>query len=170
MKTSRLLPLGIVAGLLLVANAMPASVARFETLGDNTYTCTREASTSFDRNVDQLTAEAKEDAAKFCATKGKQPKVISIAVHKAWPTLGFSRATVTFKALEAGDSELADNTPVPVVTEGRKPRKAVEAGPVEAPVDELYNGLLKLDELRKRGLLTDEEFQSEKKKLLNRSK
>jgi hypothetical protein len=171
MKTSRLLlPLGLAAGFLAVANTASASVAKFEALGDETYACTREASTSFDRNVDQLAAEAKEDAVKFCVSKGKEAKIISIVVHKAWPTLGFSKATVKFAALQPGDPELADKTPVAIVTEGRKPKKSVEAGAIEAPVDELYNGLMKLDELRKRGLLTDEEFQAEKKKLLNRSK
>jgi hypothetical protein len=169
MKISRLLYLCTAAGFLTAANTSPASVAKFEALGGDVYACTREASTSFDRNVDQLAEEAKQDAAKFCESKGRQAKVISISVRKAWPTLGFSKATVKFAALQPGDADLADQTPVPVVTEGRKPKKA-EAGPVEAPVDELYNGLLKLDELRRRGLLTEEEFQAEKKKLLGRSK
>ena len=35
---------------------------------------------------------------------------------------------------------------------------------------DLYAELLKLDDLRKRGLLTDKEFEQEKKKLLKRSK
>ena len=35
--------------------------------------------------------------------------------------------------------------------------------------DELYNELVKLDDLRKKGILTDDEFQAEKKKLLSRS-
>ena len=171
-KISRLYYLGAAAGFLAAANLMSASVAKFEVLGDNTYECTREASTSFDRNVDKLAAEAKEDAAKYCESKGKEPKVISVSVHKSWPTLGFSRATVTFMALNAGDPELADKAPVPVMTEGKKVRKheAAAVGAVEGPVDELYDGLMKLDELRRRGLLTEEEFQAEKKKLLERAK
>jgi hypothetical protein len=35
---------------------------------------------------------------------------------------------------------------------------------------DLYTELIKLDDLRKRGILTEEEFQAEKKKVLNRSK
>ena len=35
--------------------------------------------------------------------------------------------------------------------------------------DDLYEALLKLDDLRKKGILTDEEFQAEKKKVLSRS-
>jgi hypothetical protein len=36
--------------------------------------------------------------------------------------------------------------------------------------NDLYSELLKLDDLRKRGILTEDEFQAEKKKVLNRSK
>jgi hypothetical protein len=35
--------------------------------------------------------------------------------------------------------------------------------------DDLYTELTKLDDLRKKGILTDEEFQAQKKKLLNGS-
>ncbi|HVU24488.1 MAG TPA: SHOCT domain-containing protein [Opitutus sp.] len=170
MKTSRLSYLWATAGFVVAANLVTASVAKMESLGDNTYACTREASTSFDRNVDKLAAEAKDDAAQYCAKNGREPKVLAITVRKAWPTLGFSKATVTFKALAPGDPGLADQTPVVVSEEHARKQKPAGAGAVEGPVDELYNGLMKLDELRRRGLLTDEEFQAEKKRLLERSK
>ncbi|MBK8573770.1 MAG: SHOCT domain-containing protein [Holophagaceae bacterium] len=34
------------------------------------------------------------------------------------------------------------------------------------PKNDLYNELLKLDDLKKRGIITEEEFQGQKKKLL----
>ena len=48
---------------------------------------------------------------------------------------------------------------------------AAPAAPVERHLttDELYSELVKLDDLRKKGILTDEEFQAEKKKLLSHS-
>jgi hypothetical protein len=39
--------------------------------------------------------------------------------------------------------------------------------PPAAPAKDLYSEILKLDELRKRGLLTDAEFDAQKKKLLD---
>jgi hypothetical protein len=39
--------------------------------------------------------------------------------------------------------------------------------PPAAPAKDLYTEILKLDELRKRGLLTDAEFDAQKKKLLD---
>lgn len=143
--------------------------------GDNTYSYTREAATTFNRDVEQLTAEAKEDAAKFCAGKGKQAKVVSIVVNKPWYTLGFATATVTFKALEAGDPELAEAASVPVVNARKKTKTPPVVAPpptptLPAPVSDLYTDLLKLDDLRKKGILTEEEFQTEKQKVLSRSK
>ena len=172
-KKLPLLPLIVVLGLCAaVPSYAGGSHTKLTEHGDNTYSYTREAATTFNRDVEQLTAEAKEDAAKYCAAKGKQAKVVSIVVNKPWYTLGFATATVTFKALEAGDPELASAAPVPVVNA----RKKTKAPPVvvppapPAPVNDLYADLLKLDDLRKKGILTDEEFQAEKKKVLSRSK
>jgi hypothetical protein len=62
--------------------------------------------------------------------------------------------------------------PAPVESPAQ-PLKPVEPSPKEAkPVPapdkgrDLYSELLKLDDLRKRGILTEEEFQAQKKKLL----
>ena len=40
------------------------------------------------------------------------------------------------------------------------------AAPIPAAEPDFYDKLLKLDDLRKRGILTDAEFEAEKKKLL----
>ena len=48
------------------------------------------------------------------------------------------------------------------------PAAAVNAAPQDA-TDTLYKDLMKLDDLRKRGILTQEEFQAQKKKLLEKS-
>ncbi len=171
---NKLPPLRIFLGLCLFA-AIPgllrASVAKFAELGDNTYSCTREAPSTFYRDVEKLTEEAKQDAAKYCASKGRQLKLVSVNTEKPWYTLGFPKATVVFKALESGDPELARDEPV-LVSTGRTKKTAttVMVAAPATPTTNLYNDLLKLDELRKRGILTDEEFQSEKKKVLERSK
>ena len=175
---------------------------RVISMGSNTYTVTREAATVFSRDTEALTAKAKEDAAKFCAARGKQLKVVDILVDKPFPTTGYAKAKIVFQAVDAGDSSLASEPapvaagerPTPVeVTERPAPSTAGEKpAPIEvnerpapitvsdrpAPVEiserpatgDLYTELIKLDELRKRGILTEEEFQAEKKKVLNRSK
>lgn len=127
-------------------------------MGDNTYSITREAGNGFTRDTDKLKAEAMDDAVKFCASQGKQLKVVTTSEEKPLYTLGYAKAKIIFKALDAGDPELT-REPAPLVL-SEKP----------AVAGDLYTELLKLDDLRKRGILTDEEFQSEKKKVLKHSK
>jgi hypothetical protein len=134
-------------------------------MGDNTWSITCEARTAFNRDVDKLKADATDAATKFCADQGKQMKLISLTGKLPMFSLGYARAKIVFKALNPGDPELTEpvmvpGAPVPVVY-----------APVERRLttDELYNELVKLDDLRKKGILTDDEFQAEKKKLLSRS-
>ena len=128
-------------------------------MGDNTFSITREASNGFKRDIDKLKAEVSEDAANYCAAQGKQLKVISLTGVKPWIGLGYASAKIVFKALNAGEVE--QTTSVPTVSE-------VHEKPIS--MDDLVSDLTKLDDLRKKGILTDEEFQAEKKKILSRSK
>jgi len=188
-----------------------ATTPRVVSLGDNTYSVTREAGNVFSRDTEALTAKAKEDAARFCAAQGKQLKVVDVMVEKPFPTTGYAKAKIVFQPVDAGNAGLASApTPVAVnekpaaaeVAERPAPIEVTEkAAPVEATekpapaavsekpaaaevaaqpapaainekaaVDDLYTELTKLDDLRKRGILTEEEFQAEKKKVLSRSK
>ena len=128
-------------------------------MGDNTYSITREASNGFKRDVDQLKAEASEDAAAYCAAQGKQLKVVSLTSDKPWIGFGYAKAKIVFKALSAGEAEVA-SAPAAIETPREKP----------VSMDDLVSDLTKLDDLRKKGILTDEEFQTEKKKILSRTK
>lgn len=131
-----------------VALAGCASNMHVVPMGNNTYTITRDAVTVFSRDTGALKDKVKEDAAQFCAAKGKQLKVVDITAEKPRLTTGYAKARIVFQAVDAVDPNLTS-----------KP----------ATVD-LYTELIKLDELRKKSILTDEEFQGEKKKVLNRSK
>lgn len=168
--------LALAIGLLaLVAQTAQAAAAEiFTPLGDNTYSYTSEAATTFGRDVEKLAAEAQEEAAKFCAGKGRVLKVVSITTEKPLMTLGIPKATIVFKALEAGDPTLLDDAPVPVTRRGWRNKKVAET-PVPPPppaprADDLYTQLLKLDDLRKKGILTEEEFQALKAKVIERAK
>jgi hypothetical protein len=145
------------------------SIATFSELGGDTFSAMRRATTAFNRDVDQLTAEAKQDAANYCAKQGKELKVVAIDVDKPKFSLGYTSVTVKFKALAAGDPALTANDTV-VVTDVRKKTAATNTTITYNPTTDLYNDLMKLDDLRKKGILTDDEFQAEKKKVLSRSK
>ncbi len=144
-----------------ISRAAPPVIKPVVELGNNTYSLTCEAKTSFTRDTEGLKAWALEEATRFCASRGKQLKVVSTTEKKSFYFVGFASATIVFKALDAGDPEL---TGKPVAT-----GEQVATGE-PAVTDDLYSALIKLDDLRKKGILTDEEFQTEKKKVLSRSK
>jgi len=146
-------------------------------LGQDTYALTRWAETGFTRNTEKLKAQALEDVAAYCAKLHKQPKIISTeASHPVVPLTGFAHAKIVFKALDADDPEL--RAPLPAAgaemalgapAPAAAPPAAAESALPRTATDQLYNDLMKLDDLRKRGILTDEEFQAQKKKLLDKS-
>lgn len=133
-------------------------------LGNDTYSVTREAKTAFNRDTDKLKDDASAAAQKFCDAQGKQMRILSLTSKVPTFGTGYAWAKIVFKALPAGDPGLTDPLP------SAAPAAAVEVQKtLTSSTDDLYNALLKLDDLRKKGILTDEEFQAEKKKVLSRS-
>ena len=145
----------------MTCHAKSSAAAVITSVGKDTFSITRQASNGFSRDTDALKAEVSDDAAKYCAEHGKQLKVVSLTADKPRFAMGYVSAKIVFKALDATDPEL---TATPAVSTG--------GGVIERPstTADLYNDILKLDDLRKRGLLTEEEFQIEKKKVLNRTR
>ena len=140
-----------------------ASKSSLASIGNNTYVITREAKTAFDRDTEHLKELAKEDAAKYYESQGKQLKVVDLTADKPFFATGYAKAKIVFKALGSDDPELA-------VAQVQPSPKAAAVRPETSSTGNLYDDLIKLDDLRKKGILTEEEFQSEKQKVLNRSK
>jgi hypothetical protein len=136
------------------ATSAPSPVS----IGNNTYVVTRTAKSGFTLDTDELKAEAMQDATKFCAAQGKQLKIVTLTeIKPKYYTQDFASVKIVFKALDAGDPELRSE---PVLT---------ERSGTSLSTDAVYDALNKLDDLRKRGILTEEEFQVEKQKVLSRS-
>ncbi len=141
----------------LAVGAPAAEPPQIVPLGDGTYQVTARAGHLFTRNTEKLKAAALAAATDFCAKEGKQPKILSTTEDKSLLVFGeVSSVVLTFKPLAPGDPELS---PVPA---------AASAPPKPLTTDQLATELTKLSELRKQGLLTDEEFATLKQKLLSR--
>lgn len=163
MKTSFGRILFLFAMMAAAANfAWAVDVSPIKPLGNETYTITVSSHNLFSRDTEALKARALQEATKFCAKVGKKPKVVSVNADKSLIFMGdFSQATLTFKALDVGDPELGSEQPtIPG-------QLAVPASPA---TEQLYSDLIRLDDLHKKGILTDAEYETEKKKVLNRSK
>jgi hypothetical protein len=98
-----------------------------------------------------------------------------IAVTEAQPPFilgNFPKAEVVFKALNPGDPELTRpseyNSSGAQVRVGSSPvmRSEVKVAVDRQDSGDTYAKLEKLDELRKKGILSEEEFQKEKARLL----
>ncbi len=139
----------------------PPDLGDVVTMGNDTFSITREAKNAFTRDVDKLKDQVSDSAAKFCAAQGKQLKVLSLTGNKPTFGTGYTSAKIIFQALNPGDPGLSSDSsaPAPVAVAARA-----------LTTDDLYGSLVKLDDLRKKGILTDDEFQAEKKKLLSHSK
>jgi hypothetical protein len=142
-------------------------------MGNNTFMITHQAATGFSGSG-SLKAEVVRDAAKYCEMQGKQMKVVSITEAKPpYILANYPKAEIVFKALPPNDPELKtepsydpSGTQIKV---GEQPpiRASVDLNEKQVTSDDVYSKLEKLNELRKKGILTDEEFTAEKKKLLN---
>lgn len=158
MTNSRLFAAILLA--LTTLNCFAASKSSLTPIGNNTFVIVREAKTGFDRDTERLKTLAKEDAVTYCESQHKLLKVVELTAEKPFFAMGYAKAKIVFKALDPTDPELVAVNAGPPGTAARQ----------ESRTDSLYEELIKLDDLRKKGILTEEEFQSEKQKILNRSK
>jgi hypothetical protein len=148
------------------ARAKNVDISEPEDLGDNTFSIRVEANSTFYRDLPEMKITARETADNFCAAHHKQLRVISLDTRTPWVGTGFFSATITFKALDSSSPELAPPNAgipsAPVVYQAPTPPVNIVSS-----TDDLYAALTKLDDLRKKGILTDEEFQAEKKRILS---
>jgi hypothetical protein len=176
MRTPPLLRLLVITALTLVAplSVWAASVSKLESMGDNTFAITRTATSGFDRDVRKFRQEAEQDALQYCTSHGKMLKVVAVTSDRPHFGGGFASARIIFRALDAGDPALtAVEAPAPApaaTTTGTGQSVAAPTGVLPTYAGDLYSEILKLDDLRKRGLLSDKEFEQQKKKLLKKFK
>ena len=153
-RTVGRIPLAFSIGIALAGCASNTHVV---SMGHDTYAITCEAVTLFANNTEALKAKARDEAAQFCASKGKQMKEVDVAVEKSRRSTGFAKAKIVFRAVDAANPD--------------RDRETAAAPAREKPVnvDLLYKDLIKLDDLHKKSILSDEEFQGVKKKVLDHS-
>ena len=155
----------IIAGVIFLAGC--ASNSGVLPIGQDTFMVSRQAATGFSGSG-TLKAEAFQEASQYCAKLGKSLQVIS--THEASPPyiLGnFPKAEIQFMCLDAKDAEL--NRPklrkeADTVIEIKKDIRTKDES---VKPNDVYAELIKLDDLRKKGIISEAEFEAQKKKLLS---
>ncbi len=117
------------------------------------YVINRDDKTPFG-NLPSLKRAVASDAASFCTSMGK--KVIEkYSIDKERAIMVWPETTLYYECKEDAQAQGVNSPQARPTSESQRPNK-------------IYDELLKLDELRKKGIITDAEFESEKKMLLNR--
>lgn len=141
-------------------------------LSEDTFLLSRSDAGGAFANTAALKAEVIQEANAFAASKGKT--AIPISTNEQRPTHGFPSFEYQFRLVEKGspDARGASLSPAPnFIIEKRENTTAdIKTKDLTEKAPDMYTELLKLDELRKKGLITDAEFESQKVKLLNRAK
>ena len=125
----------------------------------------------FGGGVPKLKAAVIKQANEFAASQGKIAIPLSSSERPMgtgpaqWATFEYQFRVVDKNDPEARRTSLAPRPDTVIIIEGTAPQP-IAAPASDGRVDDLYSKLIKLDDLRKRGLISDAEFETEKRKLL----
>jgi hypothetical protein len=122
----------------------------------------------------KLKTETIREANAFAESKGKIAIPISVKDHPMGVMGDWASVEYQFKVVDKNDPEARRTSLVPradfVIEKTEKISADVRTKDDTDKKPDLYTELTKLDDLRKKGLITDAEFESEKQKLLSRAK
>jgi hypothetical protein len=138
-------------------------------MSPDTYMLSRADRAGIFGNTAALKAGVIKEATDFAESQGKV--AIPIASHETPVYPGhFATFEYQFRVVDKNDPEAKRTSLTPradiVIQKSEKISADVRTKDDKSP--DLYTELMKLDDLRKKGVITDEEFASQKKRLLER--
>lgn len=155
----RTMPLCLVS--LLVACANPGIVQ----MAPDTYFLSRADRGGIFGNAAAMTSDVIREATEFAQQRGKVAVPVSLNTTPVYPG-HFATVEYQFRLVDIASPEARRATLSPVPNVRIETPPAVAVAPAMQSKD-VYAELLKLDDLRKRGVLTEAEFDLQKKKLLD---
>ena len=139
-------------------------------LSSDTYMLSRTDKGGVFGNASAMKADVIREANEFAASQGKVD--LPLSLNESPMYIGhFASVDYQFRVVDNSDpaARSLSLVPRPDVVIEKTERRAVDVNAkdqTDRPKD-VYAELLKLDELRKRGILSQEEFEAQKKKLLD---
>lgn len=164
MKTQRWL---VVASLGLAAVVVGCANPGIVAMSQNTYLLVKSDRAGIFGNVAALKAEVIQEANSFAAGQGKVAVPINSRETPVSPG-HFATFEYQFQLVSPSDPAAGRGAlmPMPNTVIESTGKTTVEVINKESAKKDVYADLMKLDDLRKRGILSDEEFTAQKKKLL----
>jgi hypothetical protein len=160
-KSFKVLCLSLVIVLAGCATAAPVP------MGNDTYMISQTSAGGMFKAMGSLKTEVMNQANAFAASKGKV--AIPIAAHEAPAYPGhMPNFEYQFRLVDKNDPRASGSALIPradVVVEMQTPNSAPQPDTIKSK--DMYTELLKLDDLRKRGVITEAEFEAQKSKLLS---
>ena len=124
-------------------------------------------------NAAMMKANVIREANAFAESQGKVAIPVSTQSTPMAPGQ-FATFEYQFRVVDKNDPEARRTSLVPradvVIEKTEKVSADIHSDDTSGNDTDFYTEIMKLDDLRKKGLLTDAEFESEKQKLLNRTK
>jgi hypothetical protein len=135
-------------------------------LSPDTYIISRTDHGGIFGNASAMKIGVIKDANEFAESKGKVAIPVSSQESPMWPG-HFASIEYQFRVVDRNDPEAKRTSLVPranlVIEKTEKISADVHTKDDKTP--DLYTELMKLDDLRKKGVITEEEFQAQKKRL-----
>jgi hypothetical protein len=155
----------IILGTLAILTASCANPPIVQ-ISPDTYFLSKEDHAGVFGSLAKLKADVVSEANQFAEAQGKVAIPLSLKEKAVGTTPGsWARVDYQFRVVDRNDPEARRTllTPRPdlVIEQTQK-----TSGEHYKPKD-VYTELMKLDDLRKKGIITDTEFEAQKKKLLN---
>ncbi|MFH1201865.1 MAG: SHOCT domain-containing protein [Candidatus Omnitrophota bacterium] len=145
-------------------------------IGQDTFMVSRQAATGFSGSG-TLKAKALQEASQFCEKQGKKLQVVSTSeASPPYILTNFPKAEVQFMCLDVNDPQFQrtrlEKSPDMVIKRDDTVKADVDVRTKEESnkSPDLYTELVKLEDLRKKNILTEAEFQAQKKLLLEEQK
>jgi hypothetical protein len=139
-------------------------------LSPDTYMLARTDKGGIFGNASAMKADVIREANEFAASQGKIAIPLSLNESPMYPG-HFASVEYQFRVVDASDPESGRVNLVPrpnvVIENTEKTSIDVKTKDQTDRPKDVYTELLKLDDLRKRGILSEAEFEAQKKKLLN---
>jgi hypothetical protein len=167
--------IGLFLSLAIAAGFTGCKSTEIVQLSPDTYMITKEDHAGhLSLNKNKLKSKTISEANAFAESKGKIAIPVAVNEHPAGGFAEWANVEYQFRMVDKNDPEAKRTSLVPranvVIEKTENVSADIRTREESDKKPDLYTELTKLDDLRKKGLITDAEFESQKQKLLNASK